>query len=147
MVISTVARISYNDSIYVGLTTYKSNKTPFSSFEQMKFRANFSDCPDVKHIRRGAGTRGGKGGSCPPALLTRGARGAVLLLAFHWDSNEVKRLLCIAKVSHISSFSFASIFCSYSSFSGTRFQFLRTVNVYLGQLGLASFFGDLDFEL
>ena len=31
---------------------------------------------------------------CPPALLTRGARGAVLALAFHLDGNEVKRVLC-----------------------------------------------------
>ena len=77
----------------------------------------------------------------PPAFLTRGARGAVLPLAFHWDSNEVKRLLWIAKVSHISSFSFACIFCSYSSFSRTRFHFLRTLNnVYLGRFGLASVF-------
>ena len=97
---------------------------------------------------RGAGTGGGgQGGNCPSAFLTRGARGAVLPLAFYWNSNKIKRLLCIAKVSHISSFSFAPIFCSYSCFSRTRFQFLRTLNVYLGRLGLTSFFGDLDFEL
>ena len=37
------------------------------------------------------------------ALLTRGAREPVLLLAFNCDSNEVKRLLCnIAKVSVVS---------------------------------------------
>ena len=33
---------------------------------------------------------------------TGGARGAALPLAFYWNSNEIKRLLCIAKVSHIS---------------------------------------------
>ena len=38
------------------------------------------------------------GGQLP--LLTKGARGAVLPLAFHWDSSKVKRLLCsIAKIS------------------------------------------------
>ena len=49
--------------------------------------------------------RNGGGGGAAPALLTRGrgARGAVLPLAFHWNSNEVKRLLCsIAKVSVVS---------------------------------------------
>ena len=42
----------------------------------------------------------------PLAFMTREARGAVLPLAFHWDSNEVKRLLCLAKVSHFSKFRF-----------------------------------------
>ena len=37
-----------------------------------------------------------------PAFLTRGGKGAVLPLEFHWDGNEVKHLLCsIAKVSVI----------------------------------------------
>ena len=39
----------------------------------------------------GAGTGGGKGGaggSCPPAILPGGARGAVLPFAFQYDSNE-----------------------------------------------------------
>ena len=45
------------------------------------------------------GCRNG-GGSVPPAFLTRGA---VLSLAFHWDSNEVKRLLCsVSKISVVS---------------------------------------------
>ena len=40
------------------------------------------------------------GGSVPPAFLTRGV---VLSLAFHWDSNEEKRLLCsVAKISVVS---------------------------------------------
>ena len=39
-------------------------------------------------------------GSCPPDFFTRGERGAVLPLAFHWDGNEVKRVLCsVAKIS------------------------------------------------
>ena len=45
-----------------------------------------------------------------------------------------------------SDFSFASIFYSYSSFSRTRFQFLRTRNVYLGVV-LASFFFLLTWTL
>ena len=32
--------------------------------------------------------RGGKGGSCPPALLPGGSRGAVLPFAFQYGSNE-----------------------------------------------------------
>ena len=34
-------------------------------------------------LTQGAGT--GEGGSCPPAFLTRGARGAVLPSAFYWN--------------------------------------------------------------
>ena len=41
-----------------------------------------------------------RGGRCPHAFLARGARGAVLPLALHWDSDEVKHLFCsVAKVS------------------------------------------------
>ena len=47
---------------------------------------------------------GGAWGQLPPALLTRREEKVeVLLLAFHWDSSEVKRLLCsIVKVSVVS---------------------------------------------
>ena len=55
---------------------------------------------------KAAGT-GEAGGSAAPNLLTRGGKGAVLPLAFHWDSNKVKRLLCsIEKVSVVSVFRF-----------------------------------------
>ena len=49
---------------------------------------------------RGAGTGGGGGAAAAfltrgaKGLLNRGTKGAVLPLAFHKDSNEVKRLLC-----------------------------------------------------
>ena len=48
----------------------------------------------------GVPEREGRGAAAPPDLFTRGERGAVLPLAFHWDGNEVKRVLCsVAKIS------------------------------------------------
>ena len=79
--------------------------------------------------------RGGDGGRRAAVLLNRGARGAVLPLKFHWDGNEVKRLLCsIAKVSII--LVSLPFFAVIPALIGRDSSFLRTRDVYL-ELGLS----------